>query len=142
MSWGSRDGQWIITCGCTVLTRLVRNPLVLGDGVRRPGGWVWCGCHSDDGATLIGNVRTVPRVPTLGDVLASNVRAERARRRWRQADLAERLGWPQSSVSDLESGRRKIGVDDIVPLCRAFDVTLARLLDGAEPGELHLIGVA
>jgi transcriptional regulator with XRE-family HTH domain len=82
----------------------------------------------------------VPSVPGLGDVLASNVRAERARRRWRQTDLAERLGWPQSSVSDLESGRRRVGVDDIVPLCRAFDVTLARLLDGAEPDDLRVIG--
>jgi len=44
-------------------------------------------------------------------------------------------------VSDLESGKRRVGVDDIVPICQAFGVPLARLLDGAEPGDLRTIGL-
>ncbi|MBK8078490.1 MAG: helix-turn-helix transcriptional regulator [Kineosporiaceae bacterium] len=53
----------------------------------------------------------------IGDVIAANVRAERARRRWTQAELGERVGWPRSSVSDVESGRRKLTADDLVALC-------------------------
>ena len=83
----------------------------------------------------------MPDMPTLGDVLAANIRAERARRRWRQEDLADLLGWPRSSVSDLESGKRRIVVDDLVPLCQAFDVTFAKLLDGADEAELRTIGL-
>ncbi len=65
----------------------------------------------------------------IGDVIAANVRAERARRRWTQAELGERVGWPRSSVSDVESGRRKLTADDLVALCAAFEVTLIKLAD-------------
>jgi transcriptional regulator with XRE-family HTH domain len=81
-------------------------------------------------------------MPPIGDVIAANVRAERARRRWTQADLGERVGWPRSSVSDVESGRRKVTADDLVALCVAFGVPLAKLADGANPGDLKALGIA
>jgi transcriptional regulator with XRE-family HTH domain len=69
------------------------------------------------------------------------VRAERARRRWTQADLGERVGWPRSSVSDVESGRRKVTADDLVALCVAFGVPLVKLADGASSSDLHALGI-
>jgi ribosome-binding protein aMBF1 (putative translation factor) len=80
-------------------------------------------------------------VTPVGDVVAANVRAERARRRWRQADLAERLGWSLTKVADVESGRRRITADQLVELCRALDVTLLRLLDGADLDDLNTLGL-
>lgn len=78
---------------------------------------------------------------SLGDHIAANVRAERARRRWSQADLAERLMWSRSTVGDLESGRRKVAADDLPALCIAFGVPLADLVRGAEPAEVAALGL-
>ena len=82
------------------------------------------------------HVLSVPRVAALGDVIARNVRAERARRHWRQADLADLLGWERSSVGHLESGRRSVKASDLPALCRALEIPLAKLLEGAEPDDL------
>ena len=73
---------------------------------------------------------------TIGDVIAANVRGERARRRWDQAQLGAMLGWSRGTVSDLESGRRKVTAADLPGLCRAFGISLARLLDGAEDSDI------
>jgi transcriptional regulator with XRE-family HTH domain len=81
--------------------------------------------------------RKMRGVPSLGDVIAANVRGERARRRWSQADLAERLGWARSTVGDLESGRRKVAADDLPALCTALDVPFADLIRGAEPADVE-----
>jgi transcriptional regulator with XRE-family HTH domain len=74
----------------------------------------------------------LPLMPRLSDVLAAAVRAERARRRWTQADLAARLGWSTSTVGDIESGKRRVASDDLPALCRAFDLPLAELVRGAD----------
>lgn len=75
-------------------------------------------------------------MPTLGAVIARNVRAERARRSWDQPTLGDLLGWGKSTVGDLETGRRKVTADDLGPLCRAFGISLAKLMDGADPEDL------
>jgi transcriptional regulator with XRE-family HTH domain len=72
----------------------------------------------------------------LGVIVARNVRAERARRGWKQSDLGERLGWAVSTVSAVETGRRKLAVDDLPALCQAFDIPLVKLLDGATTDDL------
>lgn len=72
----------------------------------------------------------------LGDRIAANVRGERARRRWTQDDLAQRLGWSRAMVSDLESGRRKVAADDIPGLCGAFEISFADLVRDADPDDL------
>lgn len=72
----------------------------------------------------------------LGAVVARNVRAERARRNWRQEDLAERLGWTRGSIGHLESGRRRPSVADLPQLCRVFDISLAALMVGAAPDDV------
>ena len=80
-------------------------------------------------------------MPDLASVVARNVRAERSRQRWRQQDLADRLGWSQTTVSAVESGQRQIGVGDLPELCRALEVPLRVLLMGADPEDLAALGL-
>jgi transcriptional regulator with XRE-family HTH domain len=80
-------------------------------------------------------------MPGLGDVIAANVRGERARRRWSQAELAARLGWARSTVGDLESGRRKVAADDLPGLCDVFGISLVELMRGAEGEDLFKMQV-
>ena len=81
-------------------------------------------------------------MPRLSSVFPRNVRAERVRRDWDQAELGERIGgWTRSMVGDLETGRRKLGVDDIAPICAALSLTLAELAIGADREELTAIGL-
>ena len=80
--------------------------------------------------------------PPITDVLARNVRAERSRLRWRQADLADALGWSATTVADVEGGRRRLDIGQIAALCRALDVPLAQLLHGADPSDLAALGLA
>lgn len=80
-------------------------------------------------------------VPTLSDAIAANVRAERARRRWRQEDLAERTGLSRSTIGYIESGRVKVTADYIPALCRAFELPLSDLASGADPDDLRVMGL-
>ena len=75
-------------------------------------------------------------MPDLAVIVASNVRAERARRGWRQKDLADRMEWSIGMVSDTESGKRRIGIADMPRLCRGLEVPLRELLRGASPQDL------
>lgn len=79
--------------------------------------------------------------PPLSALLARNVAAERVRRRWTQAELAERLGVSRGTLGGWESGSRQIGVDWLLPLCSALDVPLVKLLDGLEADDLHRLGL-
>jgi transcriptional regulator with XRE-family HTH domain len=78
---------------------------------------------------------------TAADLLARNLRAERSRRRWRQADLAQALGWSPTKVADAEAGRRRLDIDQIIELCRVLNVPLSKLLDGADPENLQVLGL-
>lgn len=80
-------------------------------------------------------------VPTLSDAIAANVRAERARRRWRQEDLADKTGLSRSTIGYLESGRVKVTADYIPALCRAFELPLSDLAAGADPEDLRAMGL-
>jgi transcriptional regulator with XRE-family HTH domain len=80
-------------------------------------------------------------MPPLTDVIANNVRGERARRRLTQAELAEQVGWPRTTVHEVESGRRRLGPDDLVALCRVFDIPLVELCRGADPDDLRILGI-
>lgn len=80
-------------------------------------------------------------MPPLATVVARNIRAERSRRLWKQADLAERLGWSQSSVSAVEIGQRAINLSELPAICRALDVTMADLVRGADEEDLRALGL-
>jgi transcriptional regulator with XRE-family HTH domain len=66
---------------------------------------------------------------------ASTVRAEMARRRIRQADLADYLGLPQASISRRLNGRTPFAVAELVAVAALLDVPVASLLGGA-PAEV------
>jgi transcriptional regulator with XRE-family HTH domain len=80
-------------------------------------------------------------VPDLNTVVARNVRAERARHGLRQSDLARLTGWSVDTVSNLETGQRRVQVADLPILCRAFEIKVERLLVGAEPDDLEAMGL-
>ena len=70
----------------------------------------------------------------LSDALAANVRTFRARRRFKQQDLAQRMTqlghrWVRVTVSQVERGRRNLTVDELLGLALVLDATLDELLD-------------
>jgi transcriptional regulator with XRE-family HTH domain len=65
---------------------------------------------------------------SLGDVVSSNLRAEVARRRIPQEQLAARLGMSQQAVSDRLRGRVKMSVDDLGRLADLLGLQPAELL--------------
>lgn len=65
---------------------------------------------------------------SLSAALAASVRMARAERRLTQERLAETLALSRASLADVESGRRKLAVDDLEPLCAALGMTFAELL--------------
>jgi transcriptional regulator with XRE-family HTH domain len=67
------------------------------------------------------------------------MRAERVRLGLDQNELGNLIqGWSRSMVSALETGNRKLNVDDIGPICRALGVTFHRLALGCDdPDEVH-----
>lgn len=79
--------------------------------------------------------------PTFSDHVAAGVRAERARRRWTQTDLAERAGMSRTAVGDVEAGKRQVTANMIVKFCRALGVPLSVLAAGADPEDLRTIGL-
>lgn len=86
---------------------------------------------------MVGQRVDVLGMPSIGDVVSANVRAERARLRLTQRQLAERLEWSVGTLADLEAGRRRPAVDDLPRLCEALDVALVDLLNRADPQDLR-----
>jgi transcriptional regulator with XRE-family HTH domain len=82
-------------------------------------------------------------MPTLASVFPRNMRAERVRRGWDQEELGKRIGdgWSRTMVGDLETGRRRLGVDDLAPICRALGLPLSVLAQGADPQDLDALGL-
>jgi transcriptional regulator with XRE-family HTH domain len=78
---------------------------------------------------------------TLSDTVRNNVRAERGRRRWSQAELADRIGLNTANVSNLETGRRALLADHLPLLCRAFGISLTQLTFGATEEDLKVLGL-
>jgi transcriptional regulator with XRE-family HTH domain len=78
---------------------------------------------------------------TLADHVAAAVRAERARRKWTQVELAQRAGLSATTIGDLEQGKRAVRVDDLPRLCRAFGLPLASLTQGADRADIEALGL-
>ena len=55
--------------------------------------------------------------------------------------MAEVGGISRTQLGVIESGARLLSVDDVLALCRGLHVTLADLVDGADPGDLELLGL-
>lgn len=72
--------------------------------------------------------------------IGRRVRAARAFQGWSQGELGERIGWSERTVGHIESGRKILDVEELVPLCRELGVGLADLLqdDAAAVDALRL----
>lgn len=75
------------------------------------------------------------QIGEAGEHVAAAVSAQRQRRGWDQRHLAERVtaaGRPMSPsvLGKIESGARRVDVDDLVALASALDVPPGRLLPG------------
>jgi ribosome-binding protein aMBF1 (putative translation factor) len=53
-----------------------------------------------------------PVTRELADIVARNIRLERGRRRWKQEQLAEMLGWGTGVIVALETGARRVSMDE------------------------------
>jgi len=73
-------------------------------------------------------------------VVAGQVRWLRDRRGISQQQLADSLGWTQSQVARLETGKRSISVADLLALAWALDVAPVYLLSGSftESGDVPI----
>lgn len=61
-------------------------------------------------------------------ILRSLIREARLAAGQRQSDLAEKLGQPQSFVSKVESGERRLDVLELRQVCLALNLSIVDLL--------------
>lgn len=62
-------------------------------------------------------------------VVRARLRSLRVARGWSLDDVAERTHLGVSTLSRIETGKRTIGIDVLLPLCAALQVDIADLLD-------------
>lgn len=74
---------------------------------------------------------------TLTDHVAGNLRAEVARRKFTQVQLASALGMSQPVVSRLLSGERPLTLDFVAAVARVLDVPISQLI--GDPDEDYRI---
>ena len=60
--------------------------------------------------------------------IAQKIKTERKANKWTQAELAEKTGLPQSSISEWENGTKMPTAPAIIKLCDAFEITADELL--------------
>ena len=62
-------------------------------------------------------------------VIMVRMRGLRVARGWSLDNLAPRCGLSPSTLSRIETGQRRIALDQLVPICRAFGTTLDELVE-------------
>jgi transcriptional regulator with XRE-family HTH domain len=62
--------------------------------------------------------------------LGRRIRSLRLRKGWTQVDLAVHLGINRGHLSDLEKGKREIGLLMLQVVARGLDTTMEKLLKG------------
>jgi transcriptional regulator with XRE-family HTH domain len=65
----------------------------------------------------------------LDSLIRSRIRALRFARGWSLDTLAERSLLSPSNLSRIETGQRRIALDQLVPIARALDTTLDQLIE-------------
>ena len=73
----------------------------------------------------------------IDDVIRQRIRELRLSRGWSLDSLAARSGISPSTLSRIETGGRRIGLDHLVPLARALEIGLDQLLE--EPGQEDVV---
>ncbi|RPF22266.1 helix-turn-helix domain-containing protein [Myceligenerans xiligouense] len=64
-------------------------------------------------------------------LVRKRIRALRVARGWSLEELASRASMSQSTLSRIENGQRRLALDQLVILARAFDTTLDQLVETA-----------
>jgi transcriptional regulator with XRE-family HTH domain len=80
-------------------------------------------------------------VDRLSVAIARNARGIRAASQLRQVDVAGKAGISRTRLSLIESGERRLLVEDVLFLCAGLGVTLERLLEGADPTDRRTLGL-
>ena len=62
--------------------------------------------------------------------LGKRIRVQRNKKRWTQSEMAAYLGLSRGHISDLERGRREIGLLTLQTVARGLDTTMGKLLKG------------
>jgi transcriptional regulator with XRE-family HTH domain len=62
--------------------------------------------------------------------LGQRIRSLRKRKGWTQVEMAVHLGINRGHLSDLEMGKREVGLLMLQVIARGFDTTMATLLKG------------
>ncbi len=62
--------------------------------------------------------------------LGKRVRALRKKKGWTQTDMAVYLDMNRGHISDIERGKREVGLITLQVIARGLDTTMARLLKG------------
>jgi transcriptional regulator with XRE-family HTH domain len=60
--------------------------------------------------------------------LAKAIGAERIRQELTQQQLADRLGWSRRIISEIETGKRQVRVDELPEICEALNCGVRDLL--------------
>lgn len=66
----------------------------------------------------------------LSEIVAKRVREIRLEKKLSQSELADRLGWPQPQLSDLETGKHKPKLPTIEHLAKVLRVPVSQLFAG------------
>lgn len=62
--------------------------------------------------------------------LGRRIRALRMKKGWTQTDLAVHLDLNRGHISDIELGKREVGIITLQVIARGLETTMARLLSG------------
>ena len=62
--------------------------------------------------------------------LGKRIQALRKGKGWTQTDLAVHLDMNRGHISDIEQGKREVGIITLQVIARGLDTTMARLLNG------------
>ena len=72
----------------------------------------------------------------LEDVVRSRIRGLRTARGWSLDDLARHCHLSPSNLSRIETGHRRIALDQLLPIARALGTTLDQLLESVDDDDI------
>jgi transcriptional regulator with XRE-family HTH domain len=73
---------------------------------------------------------------SLDRLVGQRIRALRRSRGWSLDTLADKAFLSPSNLSRIETGARRIALDQLLPLARALDTTLDQLIEPADDGDV------
>jgi len=62
--------------------------------------------------------------------LGKRIRAHRRKKRWTQTDMAVNLDMNRGHISDIELGKREVGIITLQVIARGLNTTMETLLKG------------